>query len=186
MINEQNLSHVRKMFSEIGGEDMGRPGLEKTPMRYLRSLEFLCSGYTTDIPKIVNGAIYHIESSDLVLVKGIEFYSLCEHHLLPFFGKCHVAYIPNGKIIGLSKVPRIVDVYCRRMQVQERLTHQIAMELQSILKPKGVAVSMEASHLCMMMRGVQKQGSSTVSTSYLGCFDDTTLRREFLDMIKAG
>ncbi len=167
------------------GEDVTREGLVKTPERVERSLRFLTSGYTADAESVLNGALFAAEGSEMVVVKGIEFYSLCEHHMLPFFGKAHIAYIPDGKILGLSKFARVVDVFARRMQVQERLTTQIADALETVLAPRGVAVVTEASHLCMMMRGVEKQGSTTRTSAMRGAFrDDARTRQEFLEAIR--
>ena len=166
------------------GEDPKREGLLKTPERVEKSLKFLTSGYAVDINKLVNDALYNENYNEMVIVKDIDLYSLCEHHILPFFGKCHVAYLPKGKIIGLSKVPRLIDAFSRRLQVQERLTTQIAQCLQDILKPAGVAVVIEALHLCMSMRGVGKQNSFTTTSSMLGCFkDDARTRGEFLSLL---
>jgi GTP cyclohydrolase I len=166
------------------GEDVEREGLKDTPKRYAKAMEFLMSGYDKDIDKIVGNAIFNENSSEIVIVRDIEFFSLCEHHLLPFYGKAHVAYIPNGKIIGLSKIPRIINTFSRRLQVQERLTTQISEELMRILNPLGVAVIIEAAHLCMMMRGVEKQNSSTITSSMLGAFrDDPTTRKELLHLL---
>lgn len=167
------------------GEDISREGLLKTPDRVERSLRFLTSGYTTDVTEVLNGALFDAEGSEMVVVKGIEFYSMCEHHMLPFFGKAHIAYIPNDKILGLSKFARVVDVFARRMQVQERMTLQIADALEAALQPQGIAVVTEASHLCMMMRGVEKQGSSTRTSAMRGLFkDDARTRQEFLEAIR--
>src|SRR5882672_10914833 len=152
------------------GEDPFREGLAKTPTRVAKSLRELTSGYHVDIDRLINDALFDVTYSEMVVVKDIDFYSLCEHHLLPFFGKCHVAYIPDGKVIGLSKLPRIVDVFSRRLQVQERMTVQIAQAITTVLEPKGVGVVAEAAHLCMMMRGVQKQNSSTMTSCLLGSF----------------
>ncbi len=166
------------------GEDPEREGLVRTPHRHARALQFLTSGYQSDFKKLVGGALFEAESSELVLVRDIELYSLCEHHLLPFFGKAHVAYIPNRKIIGLSKIPRIVDAYARRLQVQERLTSQVADHLVEILDPLGVAVILESVHLCMMMRGVEKQNSTTLTSAMRGVFrDDARSRSELLTLI---
>lgn len=168
------------------GEDVGREGLVKTPQRVERSLRFLTSGYTADLEKVLNGALFEAEGSEMVVVKGIEFYSMCEHHMLPFFGKAHIAYIPGSKILGLSKFARVVDVFARRLQVQERMTLQIADALEDALEPRGIAVVTEASHLCMMMRGVEKQGSSTRTTAMRGTFkDDPRTRQEFLEAIRS-
>jgi GTP cyclohydrolase I len=166
------------------GEDPRREGLIKTPERVEKSLNFLTSGYDVDIDQLVNDALYNENYDEMVIVKNIDFYSLCEHHILPFFGKCHVAYLPNGKIIGLSKVPRLVDAYGRRLQVQERLTTQIAHCIQNIVKPTGVGVVIEATHLCMSMRGVEKQNSYTTTSSMLGSFKkDPRTRGEFLSLL---
>ena len=166
------------------GEDPKREGLLKTPERVENSLKFLTSGYDVDIDQLVNDALYDENYDEMVIVKNIDFYSLCEHHMLPFFGKCHVAYLPNGKIIGLSKVPRLVDAYGRRLQVQERLTTQIAHCIQEIVKPTGVGVVIEATHLCMSMRGVEKQNSYTTTSSMLGSFKkDPRTRAEFLSLL---
>jgi len=166
------------------GEDPKREGLLKTPERVEKSLKFLTSGYDVDIDQLVNDALYNENYDEMVIVKNIDFYSLCEHHMLPFFGKCHVAYLPNGKIIGLSKVPRLVDAYGRRLQVQERLTTQIAHCIEDIVKPTGVGVVIEATHLCMSMRGVEKQNSYTTTSSMLGSFKkDPRTRAEFLSLL---
>lgn len=167
------------------GEDVTREGLIKTPHRVERSLKFLTSGYEASLHEVLNGALFDAEGSEMVVVKDIEFYSLCEHHMLPFFGKAHIAYIPNRTILGLSKFARVVDVFARRMQVQERMTSQIADALVEALDPVGVAVVTEASHLCMMMRGVEKQGSSTRTSAMRGAFrDDARTRQEFLDALR--
>jgi GTP cyclohydrolase I len=177
------IRNIRSTLKTLG-EDTTREGLARTPQRYAKAMEFLMSGYKTDIGKIVNGALFKEGANGIVIVRDIEMFSLCEHHLLPFFGKVHVAYIPNGKVIGLSKIPRIIDVFARRLQVQERLTTQISEELMRILKPLGVAVIIEASHLCMMMRGVEKQNSYTITSSMLGAFrDDPTTRKELLHLL---
>lgn len=166
------------------GEDISREGLLKTPDRVEASLKFLTSGYDTSIKKVLNGAIFEEAYDEMVLLKDIDLYSMCEHHLLPFYGKCHVAYIPNGKIIGLSKIPRIVDVFMRRLQVQERLTTQIAECLMEALEPKGVAVVIEALHLCMAMRGVEKQNAACTTSSLLGVFrTDRSTRMEFMNLL---
>ncbi len=177
------IRNIRSTIKTLG-EDPTREGLVSTPKRYAKAMEFLMSGYKMDMNKIVNGALFSEGASEIVLVRDIEMFSLCEHHLLPFFGKVHVAYLPNGKIIGLSKIPRIIDVFARRLQVQERLTTQISEELMRILNPLGVAVIIEASHLCMMMRGVEKQNSYTITSSMLGAFrDDPTTRKELLHLL---
>ena len=174
---------VRSLLDEIG-EDATRAGLIHTPARVAASLRFLLSGYALNVDDVVHGAIFEEPYSEMVVVKDIEVYSLCEHHLLPFFGKAHVAYIPDGRIIGLSKIPRLVDMFARRLQVQERLTMQIGDALQSVLAPQGAGVVIEATHLCMAMRGVQKQNSSAVTSSLTGCFrDDDKSRNEFLTLI---
>jgi len=176
--------NVRQILTGLG-EDPTREGLERTPDRVEKALKFLTGGYTENIAKIVNGALFSVEYDEMVIVKDIEFFSMCEHHMLPFYGKAHVAYIPNGKVLGLSKIPRIVDVFARRLQVQERMTQEIAETLMDILKPKGVAVTCDAQHLCMMMRGVEKQHSSTVTSAMLGEFRDRKeTRDEFLSLIR--
>jgi GTP cyclohydrolase IA len=175
---------IRKMIAEIG-EDPDREGIEKTPARVAKSLRFLTSGYHQDIDKVLNGALYSVAYDEMVIVKDIEIFSMCEHHLLPFFGRCHVAYVPNGKVIGLSKIPRIVDVFARRLQVQERLTVQIAETIMEKIKPQGVGVIVEARHLCMIMRGVEKQNSIAVTSHMLGVFRDCEgTRSEFLRLVK--
>ena len=168
------------------GEDPSREGLQNTPERVEQSFKFLTSGYWVNIEELVNDALYKEDYDEMVIIKDIDIYSLCEHHLLPFIGKCHVAYLPQGKIIGLSKVPRIVDAFSRRLQVQERMTTQIAECLDKILQPKGVADVIEALHLCMSMRGVEKQNSYTTTSSMLGSFKkDARTRAEFLELIKS-
>lgn len=169
------------------GEDPARAGLARTPERVARSWQDLTAGYGQDLEAIVNGALFDENVDEMVLVKEIEFYSLCEHHMLPFFGKAHVAYLPAGQVIGLSKIPRIVDMFARRLQVQERMTVEVAGAIQKILKPRGVAVVTEASHLCMMMRGVSKQTSVATASCMLGAFrEDPRTRAEFLGLIGAG
>lgn len=175
---------IRSVLTKLG-EDPEREGLRRTPLRVAKALDFLTSGYQMSVEQVVRGAIFEESCQELVLVKDIEFYSLCEHHVLPFFGKVHVAYLPNEKIIGLSKVARIVDVFARRLQVQERLTNQIADALTQILEPHGVAVIMEASHFCMMMRGVQKQNSSTITSAMRGTLrENARTRSELMDLLK--
>ncbi|TAH38206.1 MAG: GTP cyclohydrolase I FolE [Planctomycetota bacterium] len=174
---------VRALLSRLG-EDPQRPGLLRTPQRVAASLEYLTHGYRMDLHKLVNGALFQEDVSEIVLVKDIEFYSLCEHHLLPFYGKVHVAYIPDGRVIGLSKLPRIVEMYARRLQVQERMTVQIAQAVDEVLHPAGVGVIAEAAHLCMMMRGVAKQSSITTTSCMLGSFrEDSRTRSEFLALV---
>mgnify|MGYP005847583071 CR=1 FL=1 len=173
---------VKTILSEIG-EDVARDGLVKTPERVAKAYQFLTQGYSKNIKEVLNNAIFEEEYDEMVIVKDIDFYSMCEHHLLPFYGKVHVAYIPNGKIVGLSKLPRIVDVFARRLQVQERLTRQIADTIQEYLNPIGVGVIIEAYHMCMMMRGVEKQNSITSTSAMLGVFqDDERTRMEFLNL----
>jgi GTP cyclohydrolase I len=175
---------IRRLLIDAG-EDPDRDGLRETPRRVEQSLRFLTSGYTADINGIINDALFPVEYNEMVIVRDIDFYSLCEHHLLPFFGKCHIAYIPDGKVVGLSKIPRLVDVFARRLQVQERLTSQIAETLRSQVGPLGVAVVMEATHLCMAMRGVEKQNSCTVTSAMLGTFrSDARTRAEFLQLVQ--
>jgi GTP cyclohydrolase I len=184
--NGKISGNVREMLAALG-EDPDREGLQRTPERVEKALHFLTSGYTANIAKLVNGALFTVEYDEMVIVKDVEFFSMCEHHMLPFHGKAHIAYIPNGKVIGLSKIPRIVDVFARRLQVQERMTQEIAQTLMDILKPKGVAVACEAQHFCMMMRGVEKQHSSTVTSSMLGEFRERKeTRDEFLSLIRGG
>jgi GTP cyclohydrolase IA len=179
------LTKVYRELLEAIGEDATRQGLVQTPARAARAMEFLTQGYRQSVEEIVNNAIFDSDASEIILVKDIELYSLCEHHLLPFIGRAHVAYIPNGKVIGLSKVARIVDVYARRLQIQENLTTQIAESLMSCLEPAGVAVVVEAKHLCMMMRGVEKQNSVMKTSCLLGSFkDDARTRSEFLSLLK--
>jgi len=190
-VNRLDGEHLRMMERSFQallkaiGEDPGRQGLVKTPSRAARAFEFLTQGYRQCVEKIVNGAIFDSDASEIILVKDIELYSMCEHHLLPFIGRAHVAYIPNGKVIGLSKVARIVDVFARRLQIQENLTTQIAESLMDCLEPSGVAVVVEAKHLCMMMRGVEKQNSVMKTSCLLGSFkDDARTRSEFLALLK--
>jgi GTP cyclohydrolase I len=181
--NEKVKSLVKDLLISIG-EDPKREGLIDTPKRVAESYEFLTSGYNKNIEEVMNDALFNEKYDEMVLVKNIDFYSLCEHHILPFYGKVHVAYIPDGKIIGLSKIPRIVEVFARRLQVQERMTQQIADTLAHYLQPKGVAVVSEAFHMCMMMRGVEKQNSSATSSAVHGDFkDDPRTRMEFLNLI---
>ena len=183
MNQEKVKDLVKTLLTEIG-EDTKREGLLSTPARVAKAYEFLTKGYQQDIGEVLNKAIFNERYDEMVLVKNIDFYSMCEHHLLPFYGKVHVAYIPNGKIVGLSKIPRIVEVFARRLQVQERMTQQIADTIEKYLQPNGVAVVSEAFHMCMMMRGVEKQNSSATTSAMLGVFqDDARTRMEFLDLI---
>lgn len=175
---------VRALLAELG-EDPSREGLQKTPERVEQALKFLTSGYQTDVDTVINDALFTVDYSEMVIVKDIDFYSLCEHHLLPFFGRCHVAYVPRDKVIGLSKLPRLVEVFSRRLQVQERLTNQIAETIRDKLNPLGVAVVLEATHLCMVMRGVEKQNSLAVTSAMLGVFrTDARTRMEFLELLR--
>ena len=177
--------HVRALLSQLG-EDPEREGLQRTPERVEKSLRELTAGYGQSVAEVVGQGVFQEDCSEMVMVKDIEFYSLCEHHLLPFFGRVHVAYIPEGRIIGLSKIPRIVDLFARRLQVQERFTQQVAQALQDVLAPKGVGVVAHASHLCMMMRGVQKQNSAAMTSCLLGCFrSDPKTRNEFLGLVRS-
>lgn len=166
------------------GEDPERDGLLATPGRVEKAMSFLTKGYDEDPGKILRGALFDVAYDEMVIVKDIELFSLCEHHMLPFFGKVHVAYIPNGKVVGLSKIPRLVEVFARRLQVQERMTQQIAEAIQEAINPQGVGVVMEARHLCMMMRGVEKQHSSTVTSAMVGCFRERETRAEFLSLVR--
>ena len=175
---------IRSLLEQLG-EDPSREGLLKTPERVEKSMKFLTSGYAADIDDILNGALFTVDYSEMVIVKDIDFYSLCEHHLLPFFGKCHVAYIPRTQVIGLSKIPRLVDVFSRRLQVQERLTNEIAECIREAIDPLGVGVIMQGTHLCMAMRGVEKQNSATVTSAMLGTFrSDARTRAEFLQLVQ--
>ena len=175
---------IKRLLAEIG-EDPAREGLVNTPKRVEQALKFLTSGYQADVDTVINNALFSVDYSEMVIVKDIDFYSLCEHHLLPFFGKCHVAYIPSKKVIGLSKIPRLVDIFSRRLQVQERLTNQIADIILEKVAPQGVAVVMEGTHLCMSMRGVQKQNSFAVTSAMHGSFrDKARTRMEFLELIR--
>jgi GTP cyclohydrolase I len=175
---------IRRLLLELG-EDPDREGLVRTPERVEKALQFLTSGYAADIDRVLNDALFTVDYSEMVIVKDIDFFSLCEHHLLPFFGKCHIAYIPSNKVIGLSKIPRLVDVFARRLQLQERMTSQIADTIQEKLSPIGVAVVIEGTHLCMSMRGVEKQNSFAVTSAMVGVFrSDARTRMEFLELIK--
>lgn len=186
--NPQITAVLQKNYRETLeaiGEDSSRDGLLKTPERAAKAMQFLTQGYEMDAEEILRSAMFKEEYSEMVIVKGIELYSLCEHHLLPFFGKAHIAYIPNGYIVGLSKLPRVVDVFARRLQVQERLTHEILHCIQDTLNPLGVAVVVEARHMCMMMRGVEKQNSATTTSAFTGQFQKEETRSEFLSLIQA-
>jgi len=179
---------LQEIYSEILtriGEDPTRDGLLATPRRMEKSMQFLTRGYTQSLNEVLHGALFDVDYDEMVIVKDIEFYSMCEHHLLPFFGRAHIAYVPHGKVVGLSKIPRIVDVFARRLQVQERLTQQIAEAISNAIHPQGVGVVLEAQHLCMMMRGVEKQDSSTVTSSMLGVFkSQLQTRNEFLSLVR--
>ncbi len=176
---------IHDLLKEIG-EDPNREGLEKTPSRVAKAWEYLTSGYRQNVNNVLNEALFTEEYDEMVVVKDIDLYSICEHHLLPFFGKCHIAYMPSKKIVGLSKLPRLVEMYSRRLQVQERLTTQIAQTLNDVLQPRGVAVVIEALHLCMLMRGVEKQNSKAVTSAMLGAFRDRPeTRAEFMELIKS-
>ena len=183
--NKNNIKNLTKDLLKEVGENPNREGLLNTPDRVSRSWEYLSKGYRQDIKELINGAIFNEKYDQMVAVKDIEFYSMCEHHLLPFFGHAHIAYIPNGKIIGLSKIPRILDMFARRLQVQERMTQEVASMLNEVLEPKGVAVIIEAQHMCMQMRGVEKRQSYMSTSAMLGIFrDDDKTRKEFLDIVK--
>lgn len=183
-ITDEVRDRYKHIIEELG-EDTHREGLVKTPERAAKAMQFLTQGYYQDASAILKSAMFKEDYNDMVLIKDIELYSLCEHHMLPFFGKAHIAYIPNGHIVGLSKIPRIVDVFARRLQVQERLTHDILECINHTLKPKGVAVVIEASHMCMMMRGVQKQNSVTTTSGFRGQFEKQETRNEFLKLISS-
>ena len=181
---QKNIERITKQLLENIGEDPNREGLLKTPSRVAKAWQFFSKGYTQSIDELINNAIFNEDANDMVIVRDIEFFSLCEHHLIPFFGKAHVGYIPNGKVIGLSKIPRIIDMFSRRLQVQERLTHQVADALKNVLNPKGVAVVMEGRHMCMQMRGVEKQNSFTSTSAMSGQFKKSSeTRSEFLAII---
>jgi GTP cyclohydrolase I len=187
--NQENLDKMAQNFQNtltLLGEDVTREGLEKTPMRVAKALSFSTAGYHMNAVEILKSALFNEDHEEMVIVKDIELYSMCEHHMLPFYGRAHIGYLPNGKITGLSKIARVVDVFARRLQVQERLTCQIKDAIQEALQPHGVAVVIEAKHLCMMMRGVQKQNSSTTTSSFTGVFmDNYTTRKEFLNLISS-
>ena len=186
--NIEVTDDIKQKFGSIIeslGEDIGRDGLLKTPERASKAMQYLTSGYHMDAEEVLKSALFNESYSEMVIIKDIELYSLCEHHMLPFFGKAHVAYIPNGKIVGLSKIPRVVDIFSRRLQVQERLTDQIVSTIDKVLQPEGVAVVIEASHMCMMMRGVQKQNSVTTTSGFRGAFEKIETRTEFLKLISS-
>ena len=184
-MNEQRIRDAVEVLLAEVGEDPTREGLARTPARVASALRFLTSGYDTDVESVVNDALFTVDCNEMVIVRDIDFYSLCEHHLLPFFGKCHVAYLPRTQVIGLSKIPRLVEMFSRRLQVQERLTNQIATTLADALNPLGVGVVIEATHLCMLMRGVEQQNSFAVTSAMLGGFrDDARTRMEFLELLK--
>lgn len=184
-ITEDLAKHYKEVLSQIG-EDPEREGLVRTPERMAKAMQYLTHGYDINPDELINQAIFHEEYSEMVIVKDIDVYSMCEHHMLPFFGKAHVAYIPDGKIVGLSKVPRVVDAYSRRLQVQERLTIEIRDCIQRTLNPKGVAVVIECSHMCMQMRGVQKQNSVTTTSAFTGLFiNNDATRKEFINLVQA-
>jgi GTP cyclohydrolase IA len=184
MYNTKMQDLIKGLLAELG-EDPSREGLVDTPKRVEKSLRFLTSGYQADVDAVLNNALFTVDYTEMVIVRDIDFYSLCEHHLLPFFGRCHVAYIPNGKVLGLSKIPRLVEIFARRLQIQERLTNEIAETIREKVQPLGVAVVMEAEHLCMSMRGVEKQNSVAVTSAMLGSFrQDARTRMEFLELIR--
>jgi len=183
-ITDDVKQNYRSIIESVG-EDADRQGLLKTPERAAKAIQYLTQGYQLDAEEVLRSALFDEDYSEMVIVKDIELYSLCEHHILPFFGKAHIAYIPNGKIVGLSKIPRVVDIFARRLQVQERLTDQIVNAINRVLKPEGVAVVIEASHMCMMMRGVQKQNSVTTTSAFRGTFKNMETRNEFLKLISS-
>ena len=187
LLTAETTETIREHFErilELLGEDPNREGLQGTPARVEKALKFLTSGYQADVDRLLNGALYTVAYDEMVIVKDIELFSLCEHHLLPFFGRCHVAYVPNRKVVGLSKIPRLVNMFARRLQIQERLTNQIAETLQQNINPQGVGVIIEARHLCMVMRGVEKQHSQAVTSAMLGVFRDCPqTREEFLSLV---
>lgn len=186
--DESTTNNLKQRFADVldfVGEDKERDGLLKTPERAAKAMQFLTHGYDLDPTEILKGALFEEHFNEMVIVKDIEVYSLCEHHILPFYGKAHIAYIPQGKIVGLSKIPRVVDAFARRLQVQERLTRQILECLDETLKPQGVAVIIEAAHMCMMMRGVQKQNSVTTTSAFTGAFNKQETRTEFLNLVQA-
>jgi GTP cyclohydrolase I len=184
--DEEKIASLSKVYKQVLsdiGEDVNREGLEKTPERVAKALQYLTHGYDLDPAEILKSAMFSEDHDQMVIVKDIEVYSMCEHHMLPFFGKAHIAYIPDGKIVGLSKIPRVVDAFARRLQVQERLTDQIKNCIDDTLKPLGVAVVIEAQHMCMQMRGIQKQNSVTTTSSFVGAFEKDSTRKEFINLI---
>jgi|SRR5690348_9511251 len=184
MYNTRMQEIIRQLLAELG-EDPAREGLRDTPKRVEKALRFLTSGYSADVDAVLNNALFTVDYNEMVIVKDIDYYSLCEHHLLPFFGKVHVAYIPNGRVIGLSKIPRLVEVFARRLQIQERMTNEIAETIREKIAPLGVAVVCEGTHLCMAMRGVEKQNSFAITSAMLGAFQsDARTRSEFLELIR--
>lgn len=184
MYNASMQELIRRLLVELG-EDPSREGLVRTPKRVDKAFRFLTSGYEADVDAVLNGALFSVDYSEMVIVRDIDFYSLCEHHLLPFFGRCHVAYIPNGRVIGLSKIPRLVEIFARRLQLQERMTNEIAQTIREKIAPLGVAVVCEGTHLCMAMRGVEKQNAYTITSAMLGAFrDHARTRMEFLELLK--
>jgi len=185
MQKEQEFENLIKRMLELLGEDTSREGLLKTPKRVFKSFEFMTQGYQQDPKKVLNDALFESDNSQMVLIKDIEFYSMCEHHLLPIIGRAHVAYIPDGKVVGLSKIPRMVDIFARRLQIQEQLTEQIAEAIHEVIAPKGVGVVVQARHMCMEMRGVQKTHSNTTTSSLKGLFLKSNTRKEFFDIINA-
>ena len=184
-MNEERVrAAVETLLTEVG-EDPAREGLVRTPARVAEALKFLTGGYGQDVDAVLNDALFSVECNEMVIVRDIDFYSLCEHHMLPFFGKCHVAYLPRGRVVGLSKIPRLVEVFCRRLQIQERLTNQIAEVISDKLDPLGVGVVVEATHLCMLMRGVEKQNTFALTSAMRGAFrSDARTRMEFLELLK--
>src|SRR5271156_571037 len=185
-LDDPSIADMMRVVLDKLGEDPSREGLARTPERAEKALRFLTSGYGMQVEELVNGALFTQDYDEMVIVKDIEFFSLCEHHLLPFFGKMHVAYLPKNKVVGLSKIPRIVDMFARRLQLQERLTEQVARAIESVISPRGVGVLCEAQHFCMMMRGVEKQGSSTITSTMLGSFrKNKSTRDEFLSLARS-
>lgn len=189
-MREDQLEEYAKLVErqlELLGENTSRDGLARTPLRVAKAMKFLTEGHAKNPADVLNGALFEVKTDEMVIVRDIDFYSLCEHHLLPFFGRCHVAYLPKAKVVGLSKIPRIVDVFARRLQVQERLTSEIAEAINELIEPQGVAVVVEAQHLCMAMRGVERQNSLAVTSAMLGAFrDDARTRSEFLNLVRSG